>query len=497
MEEVAGETAPALFDDGTFSPEDSELTSNDPLGWPGYQDALAAARAPERDESVRAGAAEINGHDVELALFDFSFFGGSMGEVAGERLARGMERAAARKVPFVLRTATGGARMQEGMRALVQMPKVVAARCSLAKAAVPFVAILGHPTTGGVLAGLAALADVTVAEAGATIGFAGPRVAEGFTGEPLTGISHTAETALVSGLVDDVVEPAEVRTYLERALTTLSADGTPSAPLKAPTDITPSAASEAPAAASPYPRAAWEAVIAARSSERRLSFELLLEMTDSLIELRGDRQGEDDPAVDAAIARIGGRRVVAITLDRERTPGPGGFRKARRCVELATRLGLPLVTLVDTKGADPSEHAEAAGIAWEIAKLFEALLTAPVSTLSIVTGEGGSGGALAFACTDVLLVYEDAIFSVIGPEMAAQILWRDPAEAPKAAEYLKPTSAGLRALGIADGVLPEPLNADTTAAAIAYHLGRLGEAPQTPADRVAHRLDRWRDRHAD
>jgi acetyl-CoA carboxylase alpha subunit len=431
-----------------------------------------------------AGPARIGGHDVELALFDFSFFGGSMGEVAGERLARSMERASARKVPFILRTETGGARMQEGMRSLAQMPKVVSARIGLADASVPFIAVLGHPTTGGVLAGLAALADMTVAEAGATIGFAGPRVAEGFTGEPLTGISHSAETALAAGLVDDVVEPGEVRDYLERALNTLAPDDP--------------AAEEVPEQRTDgQVRSAWDAVEAARSSERRLGFELLLEIADSMIELRGDRQGEDDPALDAAVVRIRGRKVVALAMDRERIPGPGAFRKARRCIDLAGRLGLPVVTFVDTKGADPSERSESTGIAWEIAALFETLMRVPVPTLSIVIGEGGSGGALAFACTDVLLMFEDAIFSVIGPEMAAQILWRDPTMAPKAAEHLKLTAASLVELGIADAVLPEPLAAGTAAAAIAYHLGRFEGTDRAPADRLARRLERWRNRHAD
>jgi acetyl-CoA carboxylase carboxyl transferase subunit beta len=369
------------------------------------------------------------------------------------------------------------------------MPKVVAARIRLARAGSPFIAVLGHPTTGGVLASLAALADVTVAEAGATIGFAGPRVAEAFTGRELTGTSHSAETALANGLVDDLIEPEGLASYLGRVVATLAPEG----PLPQGADpARPTSPASTSTEGDP-----WDAVLEARAEKRPLAFEILLGMAESLVELRGDRGGRDDPAIDCAIARVRGRRMVVLGLDRERAPGPAAFRKARRCIAIATRLKLPLITLVDTRGADPSEDAESGGIAWEIAALFDELLAAPVPTVALVTGEGGSGGALAFAATDRLLIYEGAIFSVIGPEMAAQILWRDPSRASEAARLLKPTAESLAALGIADGVLPEPLTPETTAAAIAYHLGRLDEEHITPSERVDRRLDRWRKPHGD
>lgn len=204
-----------IVDRDTFAPVVDGLTSRDPLRFAGYEDALGNARAKGGvDESVVHGAARIGGVEVELAAFNFGFLGGSMGEVAGERLARAMERAADRRVPFVLRTCTGGARMQEGMRSLLQMPKVVAARIALGIGHQPFIAVLGHPTTGGVLASVAALADVTVAEAGATIGFAGPRVAERFTGEALPEESHTATSAYAAGLVDELVSGGDVHAYV-------------------------------------------------------------------------------------------------------------------------------------------------------------------------------------------------------------------------------------------------------------------------------------------
>lgn len=469
----------SIVDEGSFAPV-SPVRSSDPLGYPDYDEALA--RAADRSgvpESVLAGPARVEGRDIELAWFVFGFLGGSMGEAAGEQLARALERAAERAVPLVLRTATGGARMQEGMRALVQMPKVVTARLSLARARQPLVAILGNPTTGGVLASIGALADVTAVEEKATVGFAGPRVAQAFTGRPLTGSSHSASAAMMNGLVDMVVPADEVRDYVARVLKVIDKDP---APVDAPAEAQPS----------PTPADGWTAVQAARAPDRVRAPHFLVAMSDATVQLRGDRAGSQDPAVVTSIARVAGRPFMAIALDRKFTPGPGGFRKACRCLDIAARLGLPVVTVVDTRGADPSEDSERGGIAWEIARLFEAMLTAPVPVVSIVTGEGGSGGALAFAVADVLLAYESSVFSVIGPELAAEILWRDPARAPDAARSLRLTAHDLVSLGIADGLLAEPFTAESLVRAVAYHLARLDEL-SVPADElVARRQRRWR-----
>ena len=466
-----------LVDDGSFTRAPDDLVSSDPLDYPGYPEALEDARSSSGgDESVHAGAAAIGGHAVEIAAFDFSFLGGSMGEVAGERVARAMERAADRGTPFILRAATGGARMQEGMRSLIQMPKLVAARAALTEAHVPYIAVLGDPSTGGVLASVGALADVTIAELGATIGFAGPRVVAAFTGTPPSALSHTATSALANGMIDIVVATDQVRAVVGGILEILQSDS--------------------PAATAPLPDAtggdldAWDAVGAARSLDRPTGPELARAMSDVFVELRGDRSGTDDRSLIGALARVRGRRAVLLALDRAGTPGPGAFRKARRCIALAQRLALPIVTLVDTPGADPSESSEAHGIAWEIAGLFDDMLAADVPVISVVTGEGGSGGALAFATGDVILVYEHSIFSVIGPEAAAAILWRDPGRAPDAARALKLTAPDLVRMGIADHLLSEPLTGDSVADAVAYHLDR---TDSSASDLGAARRKRWRD----
>jgi acetyl-CoA carboxylase carboxyl transferase subunit beta len=431
--------------------------TRDPLSFPGYSDAAAAARSNDgSDESIVAGSARIGGIDVEIAAFDFTFFGGSMGEITGERLAAAMERAISRGVPFLLRTATGGARMQEGMRSLVQMPKVVSARIALGDAGQPFIAVFGHPTTGGVLASVAALADVTVAEAGATIGFAGPRVAERFTGTPLPDGSHSANSAYAAGLVDELVSSGDAHSYVAGVLKVLGDDG------PAPVDPPPP---EDPADIDP-----WDLVQLVRSPDHPKGSDLVRAASDSFVELRGDRAGAEDPAVFASLARIAGRKVLAIALDRDHHPGPHGFRKARRCLDIAARLRIPVITLVDTRGADPSAPSEAGGIAWEIARLFEAMLRAPVPILSFVTGEGGSGGALAFATGDRLIAFDRSIFSVIGPEGAAEILWRDGNRTSEAAAALRLTATDLLDLGIADEVVPGTATPEAIKYAVATQL---------------------------
>lgn len=472
-----------LIDAGSLQRASDDLKTRDPLRFPGYADLIANESTDGgTDEAVITGGATIGGHAVEVAGFSFGFIGGSMGEVAGERLARAQERAAERGVPFVLRVASGGARMQEGMNALVQMPKVVAARFTLAEAHVPFIAVLGDPTTGGILASIGALADYTIAESGATIGFAGPRVVEMITGHPPGAGSHTAAAALGNGLVDAVVDNEEIGQSVARMLDALAPD--------APERVDPAASSDPTDA-----RDDWDAVKAARAQDRPDALTLLRKMCPEGVDLSGDRAGSDDPALIVSFGRIHGRRMLVMALDRRRAPGPGAYRLARRSLRIAERVQIPVLTLIDTRGADPSEDSEAGGIAWEISQLFAAMLVTEVPIVAVVTGEGGSGGALAFAVGDVLLAYEDSIFSVIGPEGAATILWRDETRAPEAARALKLTARDLVDFGIADALLPEPPEAESLARTLAYHLDRVPWTAATNAaghDLVTARLKRWR-----
>jgi len=454
-----------LFDD---------VVSDDPLGFSGYKQQLQAARAATScSESVLVADAVIHGRRAIVVAFEFGFLGGSMGIAAGERICRAFETAAADKIPLIALTASGGARMQEGMLALAQMPATLLARRELAEAHQPFIAYLRNPTTGGVLASFASSADLLWAEPGATIGFAGPRVVETVTGQAPPADSHTAESALAAALLDEIIEPEQLRARLDDALGVLDGRAIGAPPAEAP-GLEPDATAR-------DPLEIWRR---ARDPSRPTGAAYL----EAGLPLR--RGGVDD-TVQAAIMKIGQYTVVAIAQDARSGSGrttPAGYRRARRAIATAARLGLPIVTLVDTPGADPSPASERDGVASEIAITFEALLGAPVPTVACVVGEGGSGGALALAACDRLLIQRNAVFSVIAPDAAASILRRD--DLDEVARALRLTSEDLLALGLADGVIDEPGNILAsrahTARAIADAIG--AATIETPS---ARRTQRW------
>jgi len=425
---------------------DAELCSGDPLAFPGYREALARLD----HESVRSGRTE---HFV-LIEGDFDVVGGSMGLVHGEKVVRAFDRAVDLRLPVIVVTRSGGARMQEGMVALVQMARTAAAIGRHHAAGLMSVAVHRSPTTGGVFASYGSLADLAVAEAGATIGFAGPRVVAQTTGEDVVGLSHTAETAFAQHLVDAMTEPEDLLSWVEVAL------GLREVPLRAPRPPNPVRQPPADAAAGGDP--AWSAVVAARRTGRSSGVHLAAAATTSWTEL-----GEGtDPALRVGLATMAGRRVVVLANNRYGgggRPRPAGYRLAQRGIALADRLGLAVVGLVDTPGADPGPVAENDGVANEIAATFAAMASLRSPSVAVCCGEGGSGGALALAAADRLLVQEHAIFSVIAPEGAAAILERDATKAPDVAARLRLTAADALELGVADEVVPDDPSATVAA----------------------------------
>lgn len=456
-----------------------ELDSNmpdfaDPLLFPGYREASArAASESGRTEAVVAGIGRIGQHEVAAAVFEFGFLGGSMGIRVGDSIAAAMAVSEDQRIPFVAVTASGGARMQEGMTALSQMPRLVAASERLGAAGIPRITILANPTTGGVYASFASLADFLLAERGATIGFAGPRVAEALTGEALPSGSHTAEAAYAHGLVDFAGDPEQISEALRSLLDCLAPGSI---------DPGPVAASPPEISADPPKTQAWQQYSMARDPRRPTPRAIVQELCEILFEIHGDRSGHDDPSTLAGIGRIGGRPAVIAAFDRM-SPDASGYRKTRRAVQIAGRLGLPLLTLVDTPGADPSFSSEYGGLAGEISRTFASILSCPSPVLSVVTGEGGSGGALALCCGDRIAVCANSVFSVISPEGAATILYRDAARAPEVAGLLKPTAADLMRLGIADDLLGEEDLVESVRAWTAYWIQNAAASPHTRAFR--------------
>lgn len=418
---------------------DGDLLSRDPLGFDEYHVPAAS------DESARTALVRLGGSEAVWIDIDFRRQGGTMGAVAGERIVRAFDRAVALGLPVLETVSSGGARLQEGMVSLVQMARTSSAVARHRSAGLQSAAYLRSPSTGGVFASWASLADLRAAEPAATIGFGGPRVVAQVTGQFPPETSHTAESALAAGLVDSIVPIDEQWAWLAAAI----------GAVRAPRMQLPSSRSTAPDS-SPLPEDDYELLRRCRAAGRASGLEWAAWLTDSWIEIRGA-----DPAIRAGLATIDDRRVVVVAMDRHAgarpkfLPGPAAFRLAQRAIDLAGRLGLPLLTLIDTPGADPAPASEADGIAGEIARTLLAMADCPSTTVSLTVGEGGSGGAMALAHSDRMLTLEGSVFSVIGPEAGAMILHRDPSRAPELTRKLGIVPQRLLALGVVDLVLPE------------------------------------------
>lgn len=214
-----------LTDHNSFTEYDKNMVSLDPLKFTDkkrYKDRVRASikEGPTKD-AVVCGSARIESHPVEICSFEFKFMGGSMGSVVGEKITRGIERAIQNRTPLIIVSCSGGARMQEGILSLMQMAKTTAALQRLSEKKLPFISILTDPTTGGVSASFAMIGDITIAEPGATIGFAGPRVIEQTIQQKLPDGFQTAEFLLEHGLIDNVVHRKEMRATLGKILSLL------------------------------------------------------------------------------------------------------------------------------------------------------------------------------------------------------------------------------------------------------------------------------------
>jgi acetyl-CoA carboxylase carboxyl transferase alpha subunit/acetyl-CoA carboxylase carboxyl transferase beta subunit len=494
-----------LADAGTFAALDGGMLPSDVLGFtdtmPYPQRAALASERTGLDEAVVCGTAEIGGRPAMLAVMDFGFLGGSLSVAVGERIAQAADLACERRMPLVIVTASGGARMQEGCLSLMQMASTSEAIERMREAGLLTVSVITDPTYGGVAASFATCTDIVIVEAGARMGFAGPRVIKQTIREELPNGFQTADFLLSHGQVD-MVEPR--RGIRPRLMQLLRMTG-PAAQDATDEDVTDGVVRDPALLADGD---AWEAVQRARDIERPTTLDYLGLAFDSFVELHGDRAYGDCPAIVAGLASIDGRGVAVIGHQKGHTTGelvernfgmprPEGYRKALRVMRLAARLGIPVVTLIDTPGAYPGVDAEERGQASAIAECIRAMSRLRTPSVSVVTGEGGSGGALALAVADEVLALENATYSVISPEGCAAILWNSAGRAPEAARALRIAAADLLRLGIADGVIPEPAGgADSDHAATAralrsallLSLGRLRAIPEQTL------LDARRDR---
>ncbi|MBO2445580.1 acetyl-CoA carboxylase carboxyl transferase subunit beta [Actinomadura barringtoniae] len=467
-----------------------------------YPERVAAARARTGlDEAVVCAEGRIEGHEVVVAVMDFDFFGGSLGSATGELITRAAEVSLARRVPFLVVTASGGARMQEGLFSLMQMAKTAQVFAELDEAGVLSVVLITDPTYAGVAASFASLGDVLIAEPGARMGFAGRRVIEQTIGERLPADFQTAEFLFGHGLIDAIGSRQQHRAMLGR-LFSLRQDA-----VAAP-EAVPGAIVTDPARLPEHE--AWTAVQRARDLGRPTTLEYVSYLLDGFLELHGDRIGGDCPAIVGGIGHFAGMPIMLIGHQKGHSTAdllarnfgratPEGHRKAARLMRMAAKLGLPIVTLIDTQGAEPGISAEENGQAIAIAESLRLMSGLPVPIVAVVTGEGGSGGALALGVADRVLALENAVYSIISPEGCAAILWHDASQGPRAAAALRVTSRELLRLGLVDGVVPEPQDGTQTDPALAAQYLRdaitsaLSElVGRDPADLVNSRRARFR-----
>ena len=594
-----------LLDAGSFEEFDAHMPEPDPLDFPGYKEKLAGLREKTGlDEGIRTGRGRIAGIPFALAIMESTFLMGSMGTAVGEKMARLVRRAAEERIPVVAFTASGGARMQEGLASLMQMAKVSCALSRLADAGLPYISVITDPTTGGVTASFAMQGDVIVAEPHALIGFAGQRVIRDTIKQELPKGFQTAEFALQHGLIDAVVARSDMRATLAQLLaihfatsereqprpgderTIVSYDAVASnlahgtdtynkvtygllpvdeallrddsdaddkgpslieaafgwfgnkakqiertAELKrvgvqgvaadsddvhsapegavAPTAGAPSALASDGAAAATSAASAWESVQLARNVHRPTSRHYIDRIVDGFIELHGDRAFGDDGAIVAGVGWIGHQAVTVIAEEKgadlkERIkrnfgcPQPEGYRKSLRLMREAEKFGRPIVCLVDTQGAFCGMEAEERGQGNAIADNLLAMAGMKVPIVSVLLGEGGSGGALALAVSNRVAMQEHAVYSVLSPEGFASILWKDRTRAPEAAAVMKMSAAEAHAMGMVDDVLsegeaPAHENPDAAVANVRDYLRReLAELTEvTPDDLVEQRRSRF------
>ena len=474
-----------IADEGSFEEWDKFMQVSNPLSFPGYEKKLAAAREKSQlNEAIVTGSCTIHGQKTVVGVCDARFLMSSMGHNVGEKITRAVERATEEKLPVILFACSGGARMQEGMVSLMQMEKTSAALKRHHEAGQLYVSVLTDPTTGGVTASFAMLGDIILAEPGALIGFAGPRVIEQTIGQKLPEGFQRAEFLVEHGFVDKIVKREELKETLAMilklhkkpesgCLADWKTENTVDRAAFEEKEQNSSAkrAHHGSGKAAGAIRSAWDSVLLSRKADRPVATDYINAIFDDFMEFHGDRYCKDDGAIVGGIASFRGMPVTVIGQEKGKNtkdnikrnfgmPSPDGYRKALRLMKQAETFGRPVVCFVDTPGAFCGLEAEERGQGEAIARnLFEMSdLTVPV--LSIVIGEGGSGGALAMAVANEVWMMENAVYSVLSPEGFASILWKDSKRADEAARVMKMTAAELKELGIIERVIPEPEPAD-------------------------------------
>lgn len=447
-------------DEDSFEEWEKDMEFVNPLEFKGYEEKVKSLKEKTGlSEAVVTGKASIEGNPAVIAVCDGRFLMASMGQVVGEKITRAVERATKEQLPVIIFACSGGARMQEGIVSLMQMAKTAAALKQHSDAGLLYVSVLTDPTTGGVTASFAMLGDVILAEPKALIGFAGPRVIEQTIGEKLPKGFQRSEFLLEHGFIDRIVERKEMRTVLGNILQMHHTAQNPV--IQKPVQTVEKERQ------SVQEKDAWERVTISRKNDRPVGQDYIRTLFSDFLEFHGDRCYGDDPAIIGGIARFAGIPVTVIAQVKGKStkenvahhfgmPSPEGYRKALRLMKQAEKFKRPILLFVDTPGAFCGIEAEERGQGEAIARNLFAMSSMKVPIMSVVIGEGGSGGALALAVADEVWMLENAIYSVLSPEGFASILWKDSKRASEAAAVMKLTAADLKKLGVIEAVIAEP-----------------------------------------
>lgn len=487
-----------IADENSFEEWDMDLQTENPLDYKGYEEKIEKLQEKTGlREAVVTGKATILGEPAVLAVCDGRFMMASMGEVVGEKITRAVERATRQELPVIIFACSGGARMQEGIISLMQMAKTSAALKRHSDAGLLYISVLTDPTTGGVTASFAMLGDIILAEPKALIGFAGPRVIEQTIGQKLPKGFQRSEFLLEHGFIDQIVERPKMRETLGRILgfhgkaqtdiedtidktagETVSQTGDQAADRatgKIGSKTTVHTADEIKSKdsedivdkAQTQKINAWDRVLLSRRKNRPVGSDYIRMLFQDFTEFHGDRLYGDDPAIIGGIAYFKERPVTVIAQEKGTNtkenimrnfamPSPEGYRKALRLMKQAEKFHRPVICFVDTPGAFCGLEAEERGQGEAIARNLYELSGLKTPVLSIVIGEGGSGGALALAVADEVWMLENSIYSILSPEGFASILWKDSTKAKEAAEVMKLTAGDLKKMGVIECVLEEP-----------------------------------------
>lgn len=487
-----------IADENSFEEWDMDLQTENPLDYKGYEEKIEKLQEKTGlREAVVTGKATILGEPAVLAVCDGRFMMASMGEIVGEKITRAVERATRQELPVIIFACSGGARMQEGIVSLMQMAKTSAALKRHSDAGLLYISVLTDPTTGGVTASFAMLGDIILAEPKALIGFAGPRVIEQTIGQKLPKGFQRSEFLLEHGFIDQIVERPKMRETLGRILEfhgkvqtdiedtidktareTANQTGDQAvdrATGKIVSKTTVHTADEIKSKdsedivdkAQTQKINAWDRVLLSRRKNRPVGSDYIRMLFQDFTEFHGDRLYGDDPAIIGGIAYFKERPVTVIAQEKGTNtkenimrnfamPSPEGYRKALRLMKQAEKFHRPVICFVDTPGAFCGLEAEERGQGEAIARNLYELSGLKTPVLSIVIGEGGSGGALALAVADEVWMLENSIYSILSPEGFASILWKDSTKAKEAAKVMKLTADDLKQMGVIECVLEEP-----------------------------------------